>query len=757
MHSLNLGRAHTQPRTTVLGCATISLASLLACCGSALAQDSVSRNANGGNGLPGDGLSPFGTSTQRASYVVDLAPLTTSWGTRFGIAPILKSGRVATTRFSAVTGPSTISQAIATGAAYPAPGYTLWTQAGGGVNASDNNTSLNSVVTPSGAASIFGAAFIDFDETPAGTLVVLANMLHGAQVAYDPAAPARLFVTRTVGAVSQQNATLSDRSQFGLGAIDAEGNLVFRADGYNAAAGSPVLVGDNYFRVRLGARTTNLVNIIDNAGASNAGSTDWVLQRASVTHAVPTMIPRPLASRSIVVGPDFAGQTKIETSVNTLTNTTANRPNTADQRGPLTFSAATMAPATVGTLGVLARTSFGSGQVVTAISLAGVNGSGGVVTARTITLPSSVTDTCDGTDWPVNGGGFRGYDSQQTFRGSVGPVALTRDAQGRMLAAGVLYNGAFADSANPFNALVVGRFDPANPSSAVAWTVGAWVNSGAGTGKSIRGDYGQDGAPNTNDAGEGDEVIDALDAPIGRLASLSETTLGISGPSISSPAFDAAGNVYFMGSGLFRRANGSTIVEEFGLALFRGVYDPANFCYSLDVVARVGSVYPGQNSGRNYQIQSLSLADGDSIAASAPAAGSTLQQAWNNADVSGLSPVLPQNLGGLVVAARIVYDVDSNGLFQDPTLPGGNNASTDEAYNALLYIGNTTPLPGAQTCDPDVNQDGNADQGDVDYIINVIAGGENATNIDPDFNLDGNADQGDIDALINVIAGGNCP
>ncbi|MBI1189955.1 MAG: phosphodiesterase [Tepidisphaera sp.] len=60
-------------------------------------------------------------------------------------------------------------------------------------------------------------------------------------------------------------------------------------------------------------------------------------------------------------------------------------------------------------------------------------------------------------------------------------------------------------------------------------------------------------------------------------------------------------------------------------------------------------------------------------------------------------------------------------------------------------------------CNADVNQDGVADQGDVDYLINVIAGGENPTGIDPDFNRDGVADQGDIDALVNVIAGGVCP
>ncbi|MBI1189163.1 MAG: hypothetical protein GC200_00555 [Tepidisphaera sp.] len=68
-----------------------------------------------------------------------------------------------------------------------------------------------------------------------------------------------------------------------------------------------------------------------------------------------------------------------------------------------------------------------------------------------------------------------------------------------------------------------------------------------------------------------------------------------------------------------------------------------------------------------------------------------------------------------------------------------------------------TQLPPAAACEPDVNQDGVADQGDVDYLINVIAGGENPTGINPDFNNDGVADQGDIDALVNVIAGGPCP
>ncbi|MBI1189934.1 MAG: hypothetical protein GC200_04540 [Tepidisphaera sp.] len=742
---------------TILRPAAASIACLLLCAGSALAQDSVSRNANGGNGLPGDGLSPYTSTTQRASYVVDLSPFTTAWGTPLGIAPVLKSSRIATTRFSTVTGPSTISQAIAAQAAYPSASYTSWNQAGGGLNATENNTALNTSVSPSGQASLFGIAMLDVDETTAGTTVVLGNFIHGAQVAFDPANPTRLFVTRTVAAVNQLNATQPDRSQFGLGSIDAEGNLCFRADGYNAASGTTVLQGDNYFRVRLPQRLTSGANIIDNNGAGNPSASDWLLQRSTaVTHAVPTAIPQTLAGRSVLLGPDFTGQLKIETSGGTLTNTTSNRPNTIDQRGPISFSAAQFGASSVGTIGVLSRSGSGGGKV-DSISLAGVSASGNVVAARTITLPSSLIDTCDGTSWNLAGGGFRGYDSQITFRGGVGPAAIGKDASGNLLAAGVLYSGPTPDGSNPFNAIVVGRFNPASPNSPVSWTVAAWVDSTASTGKAIRGDYGLDGAPNTHDAGEGDGVIDASDAPIGRLASLSETTLGLSGPSLSSPTFDAAGNIYFIGSGLFKRFNGTSVVQEFGLGLFRGVYDPAQMCYTLDLITRVGDTFAGQNSGRNYQIQSIALADGDSVSSASLSSSSSLQQAWNNIDASALAPAAPQNLGGLVVDARIVYDTNSDGLYQDPTLPGGNVNSPDEAYNVVLYIANTTPPQVGPTCDPDVNQDGVADQGDVDYLINVIAGGANPTNIDPDFNQDGVADQGDIDALVNVIAGGPCP
>jgi hypothetical protein len=62
-----------------------------------------------------------------------------------------------------------------------------------------------------------------------------------------------------------------------------------------------------------------------------------------------------------------------------------------------------------------------------------------------------------------------------------------------------------------------------------------------------------------------------------------------------------------------------------------------------------------------------------------------------------------------------------------------------------------------EPCDPDYNQDGNADQDDVQYLVGVIGGGPNPSGWNPDFNRDGNADQDDVAALVNTLGGGGCP
>jgi len=87
-----------------------------------------------------------------------------------------------------------------------------------------------------------------------------------------------------------------------------------------------------------------------------------------------------------------------------------------------------------------------------------------------------------------------------------------------------------------------------------------------------------------------------------------------------------------------------------------------------------------------------------------------------------------------------------------------NVCATIISDSALVFItGHNIAPVHIPLCEPDVNQDGNVDQGDVDVLISIIAGGPNTTGYNPDFNLDGNVDQGDVDALVNVIAGAQCP
>ncbi len=90
----------------------------------------------------------------------------------------------------------------------------------------------------------------------------------------------------------------------------------------------------------------------------------------------------------------------------------------------------------------------------------------------------------------------------------------------------------------------------------------------------------------------------------------------------------------------------------------------------------------------------------------------------------------------------------------------GVDDEVDLAANAGDDIYEPFGLPdccNVPLCDPDVNQDGNTDQGDIDYLVGVVAGQPNTSGVDPDYNRDGNADQADIDALINSIAGNGCP
>ena len=690
--------------------------------GFAHAQDSVSTNADGGNGLPGDALDPFSTGFQSLNYVVDLVPLTTSWGTHFALAPLAKSGRPpGTSRFTSLNGASAISQTLRTGAPYPASSYFYWTTAGAG-RGPNNNAAATSSIATSGAASVFGAGFLDYCDTNVLGIQSFMSQAIGCQVAFDPATPSRLFVRRVVAASNSSGQAVQDRSQFGFGAIDASGNVYFRADSTTATSSTSPIAGENYFRVALPARGAT-INSIDAAGATDSAASTRLLNNAGVTANTPTCIPADLAGRPLLVGSNLAGQLIAETSAGVLTNSAAHLAGAADHRGAVSVSAAAMFSGSPATGAILARTTANGRN--DSIAVFGLSAAGAVVAPRLLTLPASASDPCTGTAWPsgapFTSADLRHYDSQVVFRGGNGPVALAKDQGGRALAAAVAYNDAFVfASDNPYNAILVARFDPANPSSTVSWNVAAWTSTNTADGKAISGDYGADGIPNTSDAGEGDGTLDAT--PIGRLASTSELSLGKDGPSLSAPMLDSVGNLWFVGSVRLNTSVGGQPGFEFSTALLRGVYDPAAFCYKLELVLKVGDSFMGANAATRYRVAVLGLADADSVASEAPWSGSMMSGAWNNTSTSGLDPKSPKSLGGLVLSARIVYDRNADGLYQDPSIAGAAAASVDEAYNVILYVGNTDNSQGCPADLDDGSMTGTPDGAvTIDDLLFVLA------------------------------------
>lgn len=135
-------------------------------------------------------------------------------------------------------------------------------------------------------------------------------------------------------------------------------------------------------------------------------------------------------------------------------------------------------------------------------------------------------------------------------------------------------------------------------------------------------------------------------------------------------------------------------------------------------------------------------------------AGGVALRLWNvgEAPTAG-SVTLNAALAGPAIVSTHLETPDAS-LGPAPT-PAAQGFAAGFARQQLRTF-RIAPTP-APACDPDLNQDGVADQGDVDFLVDVIAGGQNPSGIDPDFNRDGVADQGDVDALVNVVAGGACP
>ncbi|HRQ73943.1 MAG TPA: GC-type dockerin domain-anchored protein [Phycisphaerales bacterium] len=625
------------------------IATVVAACGiagAACAQDSVSKH----KALPGDAPGAWETAETCNNFVVDLVDLTGSWGTMFKAGPLLKSHKAQANFFNNLLSAQAVSRDLRSVSGFPASSYAVWSQPGQGVHGQNNDAPGS--VSPSGDNFQFAAAFAEFGGS--------YNGISSAVVNYKGDDPTRLYV-KAVHAASNGSFDGANLSQFGFGGIDAHGNVAFRGDGAGTS-GATRLTGNNLFRVSTLARTCGVLNVIDSNGGSDAGTTAHLLVNVGDTYSTPGVIPQSVAGRPLLIGTNFLQQYVYESAAGVLSFTSSHLQGAPDHRGTVGF---TKRPwfniaGSAGTVGFLVQSAATRTE---SLSIHNVDANGnpllpGVVLLNPASLSGggSITDNDDGFTITSAGEWLWGNtQSQVPFRGGTGQVALAVTGQGHRLVAAQAFDNVTGGSADtPTNAIIVARHDPST--GATQWTLAAYFDAIAAKGKVIK-----DGSGGT---------------AVGRLAGLYEVTGGAPlGPSISSPAFDCAGNIYFIAAAELYGSSGS----DFDVCLVRAVYDPASFKYELELVMTTGDIFVGANSATPYMITFLSIADSNSIDSSTIYSSNVMEDCWgaiSPGDLDGTTD--PRALGGLIVNARVTYDSNGDGNFDN---------ATDENYRVAFFIG----------------------------------------------------------------------
>ncbi|MAO23995.1 MAG: hypothetical protein CMJ35_15500 [Phycisphaerae bacterium] len=701
----------------------IRIAALIATaglCGTAIAQDSVSSNLGG---LPGDALNPW--SDHCAAYVVDLAPITTSAGHTFGVAPLLKSTQIDPNFFNNLGSTVGISTDVLSDVPFSRASYMQWSTAGAGVSA--QNT-MGDAVSPTGNASQFAIGWSEFGTTAAGESY---NGMIGAIVNYDPSDANRLFVDRRMGAVNSSSDASGDSSQLGGVSVDANGNLYYRADDFNVTGPDP-LSGTNIFRTRLADRDCNTQNMISLGGTLDA--TDFIIQGGD-THSVPNNMPASIAGgNGLYGGPNFNSEYVYGGSLGMTTATTDHFDltggRTGDHRGnmgstigdPFGFGG-------VYTYGVYAKDANGDTK---AMNVWGVDATGAVVGKKAWDIPASVTDNDDGFVLSYSSFvEFVNYFGSVPFRGGVGNMAVGRDINGNALFAATVSENGFGDDFS--NQIIVGRYNPTT--GATDYTFAAYIDQ-----------FGLF----TQDAGK--PIYDDMGVEIGQLVNLDAVTGGSPlGPSISAPAFDAAGNIWFIGAvELYDRfMDGGS---DFDGALLRAVLDPDTFSYRIELVLENGTRATGPNSGLEYSVDFLGTANaGGGASGGSLWSNNVSASAWNGVDISATEPGDEISNGGVIINTSITYDIDGDGIFNDPTSGNFNaDAPADESYSVALYVGYYQD--GPPPCPADLNGDEVLNFFDVSAFISAFSGMQP----DGDFNGDGLFNFFDVSAFISAFSAG-CP
>ncbi|MEQ8850844.1 MAG: hypothetical protein RIB32_03575 [Phycisphaerales bacterium] len=607
----------------------ILAAELVAVCGLVAAptfgQDSVASSPGSS-----DALSAYGTQTVR--YIVDLAPITSSWGNEFYVGPIAKASADPDALFpTMVLGAAAMSPDHLENLTFGSTNFSVWSTPGQGVNPAENDAPSSLAVT--GFDRQFGLAFNDLSAE--STNVV------GLLVGQDEADTGRLYVTRTVAACSRVSAGGDDSSTLSLGAIDATGNLLMRADDFSAT-GSGVIVDDNIVHIDLLARSGSVNTLVAPAGtnlATDLSATSYIINAETTTTNTPTILPEDGANpfRALVL--DFSNDYRIDGGAGATSHLDSDveahrgNPHYADL---VTFGG-------VGTFASLARSNAGGGKV-DSFNVGQVSSAGAISFPSSTTLPSPITEPGGFSTNAAGDAEFHHYLSQLSFRGANGPVAISKSGS----------NAVFAGTANdPTDGefIATSTFTPGTP----IWSIAAHA---------------------------GKPVLDSLlGAAIGTLEADVPTGL-------SSPGMDRFGNVYFV-SAWSPNGGGSEI------GFFKA--HPSPIGYRLELLLSTGDVVSGQNSGRDYTIESIRLADADSLASGAFHAASVLQPPVPGHESDGATSSFA--FGGAAVNATITYD----------------NGGAPESYEAVLYVG-PRPVPPA-VCDGDANGDNMVNFDDLNLVL----------------------------------------
>ncbi len=690
--------------------------------GAAHAQDSVSTT----NGLPGDAVSAYqgGTdSRQIVRYVVDLPSKSSSWLSSYALGPVVKASKSnAGGYFDQLIGAVAASNRFSSGSFFSNDAYGLWTaQPGTGVNVPQNAAWTNSLLGLNRTGQQFGLAFMEFGAGSDGAFGSGddENSVIGAVVNFQYRRTSRLFVQRVAAVHNKATAASSGTASFGVGGVDPSGNVHILADGYSMTVPQR-LNARALIRANLGARQASVVNQILGSGVNvlytDSGAMTTV-RATTIMQTVPTIVAATTPGglgRAVMLATDLANNYVFESSAGASTISTAYLPGgSGSPRGSLAFVPQVHAPVAaaanpIGTAATLIRTD--SNTKTRGIQIFGVSSNGGVGGQTTLSLPTVAGDLFDRDDsfspaaahGALGGHEFSHYASQASFRGGNSQVAMVQLAGGDLLVgATVAANGGGSSvPQSQDNYIAVARV-PAGGGTPV-WTIAAHTGSVTGfAGGQSKAIFGR--------STPGGPLLE-----IGRLARHTEVFgASATGPSISSPAMDRGGNVYFVSTIGLTGSSGTT----FTTGLVRANFDAATNGYKLELLAAVGDVLPGVNSGRNFQIQFLGVADADSVDSGSVFSSGVIQDGIAGSSPQSASYGSPLSLGALMFRAKIVYDINSDGVFADPSGSGSGSTSPDQAYNVVMALMPRVPLA-------DFNRDGVVTVNDVFDFLNVwFAGG----------------------------------